>query len=113
MLGRKLISVGALVGVVAVVRISVSLRRAFSANPHELSSVLTRFGYSSPPSEAELFVIGYQYALLRRSFPELDGTSVQRGQNALLLWFILLFAGVLIGLAGLVVEASELNAARI
>jgi len=113
MLGKKLLSVGAFFGLVALARIRVSFRRAFSAHPHEATSVLTRLGYSSPPSEAELLMVGYKYALLRRPFPELDGTAVQRGHNVLLLWFILLFAGVLIGLAGLVVEAAEINAARI
>jgi hypothetical protein len=112
-LGKTLLSVGLGISVVALARINLSLRRAFSANPHEVSSALTRLGYSSPPSEAEILIVGYQYALLRKPFPELDGTTVQLRQRALSLWFVFLFAGVLIGLAGLVIEAVEINAARI
>ena len=113
MLGKTLLSVGIGMSVVALAKINLSLRRAFSANPHEVSLVLTRFGYSSPPSEAEILIVGYQYALLRKPFPELDGTTVQLRQRALSLWFVFLFAGVLIGLAGLVIEAVEINAGRI
>jgi hypothetical protein len=107
MLGRKIIAAGTFVGVVALARISVSLRQAFAANPQEVSSVLARFGYSSPPGEA------YKYALLRRPFPELDGTAAQRKRSSLGFWFVLLFAGVLVGLAGIVVEVVETHAARI
>jgi hypothetical protein len=113
MLGRKIIAAGTFVGVVALARISVSLRQAFAANPQEVSSVLARFGYSSPPGEAELMIVGYKYALLRRPFPELDGTAAQRKRSSLGFWFVLLFAGVLVGLAGIVVEVVETHAARI
>jgi hypothetical protein len=113
MLGKRIFAGGIFVSVVALARIRASVRGAFHANPLEVSLLLTRLGYSSPPSEAELMIVGYQYALLRRHFPELDGTAVHRGQNALLLWFVLAFAGVLIGLMGIVVEFIEIKEARI
>jgi hypothetical protein len=114
MLGKRLFAGGMFVSVVALARFRASVRGAFHANPLEVSSLLTRLGYSSPPSEAELMIVGYQYAFLRRRpFPELDGTAVHRGRNALLLWFVLALAGLLIAVAGLIVELVEINADRL
>jgi len=113
MVGKQFLGVGLGISVVALARINLSLRGALSANPHEISSALTRLGYSSPPSEAEILKLGYQYALLRKPFPELNGTAVQLRQRALSVWFVFLFAGALIMLVGFVMEAIEIHAARI
>src|ERR1700722_11581182 len=113
MVGKQFLGVGLGISVVALARINLSLRGALSANPHEVSSALTRLGYSSPPSEAEILIVGYQYALLRKPFPELDGTTLQLRQRELSLWFVFLFAGVLIGLVVFVIEAVEIKAGRI
>jgi len=113
MLGKQLIGVGLGISVLTLARINLSLRGAFSAHPNEVSSALARLGYSSPPSEAEILILGYQYALFRKPFPELNGTVVQLRQKALSVWFVFLLAGVLITLAGLVMEGVEIHAARI
>jgi len=45
-------------------------------------------GFSPQPSEAERLIIGYQYALLRRTIPELSGTAVAGERTTLLLWLL-------------------------
>jgi len=63
-------------------------------------------GFSPQPSEAERLIIGYQYALLRRTIPELSGTAVAGERTTLLLWFAVLFVGVAVGLVGLVMATA-------
>jgi hypothetical protein len=113
MLGKKFLGAGIGISVVAIARISFSLRSALSTNPREIASALKRLGYNSPPSEAELLILGYQYALLRKLFPELEGTAIQLRRRGLTLGFVFLFTGALIILAGFVIEFAEMGATRI
>jgi hypothetical protein len=103
--GRKVMSAGTFIGAIGVVRIRVLIRRANVAHPNEMADLLARLGYSEKSFEGSLMVIGYQYAVLRRPFFEMNGTSLER--NALLLWFAVLFTGVALGIAGLVMEFLE------
>jgi len=52
-------------------------------------------------------VIGYQYAVLRRPFLEMNGTSLERERGVLLLWFVVFFTGLALCIAGLVMESLE------
>ena len=103
---RRLMSAGALLGTIALVRIGVTLRGALSAHPERVSQLFSRLGYSPHPSEAEVLIVGYQYAFLRRTFPEFEGTPVERERTAIFLWFAVLFVGVAIGLVGVVIAAT-------
>jgi hypothetical protein len=103
---RKLMAVGSLLGTVALVRIGVMLRGALSAHPDRTARLFLRLGYSPQPNEAEMLIVGYQYAFLRRSFPEFEGTAVEQERTALLLWFSVFFVGLSIGLAGVVMAAT-------
>ncbi len=100
-------SAGTLLGATGLVRIQVLLRRANVAHPKELADLVARLGYSNKLYEGSLMVIGYQYAVLRRPFSEMTGTSFERERNALLLWFVALLAGVALGIAGFVMEFLE------
>ena len=111
MLGKQLLGIGLGLSVLALAKINLSLRGAFSAHPHEISSALTRLGYSSPPSEAEILIFGYQYALLRKPFPELNGTAVQLRQSALSVWFVLTICRCA-GNAGWVCDGGSRNTRR-
>jgi len=102
---RKVIAAGTVLSAVALVRLGVSLRRAFSAHPQETARLFSRLGYSAQPNESELLIVGYRYALLRRPFAELEGTAAERERNGLQIWFTLFLAGVAIGLAGLAMAA--------
>jgi hypothetical protein len=68
---------------------------------------MARVGYSLDPNEGEIFVVGWQYAVLRRSFPELSGTAVEHERTAILLWFTLFFIGITIGISGLAMQVAE------
>jgi hypothetical protein len=105
--GRKVMSAGTFIGAIGLVRIQVLIRRANVAYPKEMADLLARLGYSEKSFEGSLMVIGYQYAVLRRPFFEMNGTSLERERNALLLWFAVLFTGVALGIAGLVMEFLE------
>jgi hypothetical protein len=96
---------GAFLGTAALVRIAVTLRGALSAHPDRTARLFLRLGYSPQPNEAEMLIVGYQYAFLHRSFPELEGTAVEEERTALLLWFTVLFVGVAIGLVGVVIAS--------
>jgi hypothetical protein len=102
---RKLLAAGTVLGTVALVRIGVTLRGALSAHPDRTERLFLRLGYSPQPNEGEMLVVAYQYAFLRRSFPEFGGTAIEQKRTALLLWFAVFFVGVAIGLGGLVIAA--------
>jgi len=106
-IGRKVMSVGTLLGAIGLVRIQVLIRRAHSAHPQELEGLLARLGYSEKSAEASLMIIGYQYAVLRRPFLEMSGTSLERERSELLLWFAVMFIGVALGIAGIAMEVLE------
>jgi hypothetical protein len=103
---RKLIAAGSLLGTVELVRVGMTLRGALSAHPDRTARLFLRLGYSPQPNEAEMLIVGYRYAFLRQSFPELEGTAVEQERTALLLWFAVLFVGLAIGLVGVVMAAS-------
>ncbi|MDB6086223.1 MAG: hypothetical protein JWN43_4104 [Gammaproteobacteria bacterium] len=100
-------SVGTLLGAVGLVRIQVLIRRAHSAHPQEMEDLLARLGYSEKSVESSLMIVGYQYAVLRRPFLEMSGTSPEREKSALLLWFAVMFTGVALGVAGIAMEVLE------
>src|SRR6202790_1822542 len=93
-IGRRVMSVGTLLGAIGLVRIQVLIRRAHSAHPQEMEDLLARLGYSEKSVESSLMIVGYQYAVLRRPFLEMSGTSLERERSALLLWFAVMFTGV-------------------
>lgn len=97
-------SAGTLLGAIGLVRIQVLIRRASVSHPKEMADLIARLGYSEKSFEGSLMVIGYQYAVLRR---QMNGTSLERERNALLLWFAVIFTGVALGIAGLVMEFLE------
>jgi hypothetical protein len=97
---------GALLGTLALVRIGVTLHRALSEHPDQTSRLFSRLGYSPQPSEAEMLIVGCRYAVLRRSFPEFEGTAIEQLRTALFLWFAVFFVGLAIGLLGAVVAAT-------
>jgi hypothetical protein len=103
---RKLIAAGSLLGTVALVRIGMTLRGALSAHPDRTARLFLRLGYSPQPNEAEMLIVGYRYAFLRRSFPEFEGTAVEQERTALLLWFADLFVGLAVGLTGAILAAT-------
>jgi hypothetical protein len=109
-IGRGLMSVGTLLGAIGLVRIQVLIRRAHSAHPRELEGLLARLGYSEKSAESSLIIIGYQYAVLRRPFVEMSGTSLERERSELLLWFAIMFIGVALGIAGVAMEVLETGA---
>jgi multisubunit Na+/H+ antiporter MnhG subunit len=45
-IGRRMISVGTLLGAIGLVRIQVLIRRAHAAHPQEMGHLLARLGYS-------------------------------------------------------------------
>jgi hypothetical protein len=100
-------SVGTLLGAIGLVRIQVLIRRAHSAHPREMEGLLARLGYSEKSAEASLMIIGYQYAVLRRPFLEMSGTSLERERSELLLWFAVMFIGVALGVAGIAMDVLE------
>jgi hypothetical protein len=55
----------------------------------------------------ELFVVGWQYAVLPGSFPELSGTAVERERTAILLWFMLFFMGIAIAVSGIAMQVAQ------
>jgi hypothetical protein len=105
--GRKVMSVGTLLSAIALVRIQVLIRHANGAHPKEMADLMTRLGFSEKSFDGSLMVVGYQYAVLRRSFLEMNGTYLERERNALLFWYIILFTGAALGLAGLVMQFVE------
>jgi hypothetical protein len=109
-IGRRVISVGTLLGAIGLVRIQVLIRRAHAAHPQEMGDLLARHGYSEKSVESSLMIVGYQYAVLRRPFLEMSGTSLERERTALLLWFAVMFAGVALGVAGIAMEILEARA---
>jgi hypothetical protein len=109
-IGRRMISVGTLLGAIGLVRIQVLIRRAHAAHPQEMGHLLARLGYSEKSVESSLMIVGYQYAVLRRPFLEMSGTSLERERTALLLWFAVMFAGVALGVAGISMEILEARA---
>jgi hypothetical protein len=106
-IGTKLISVGVLLGAIGLARSQVLIRRAYLAHPEEARNLLSRLGYSDKSVEASLLIVGYQYAVLRRPFEEMSGTSLERERNALLLWFAVMFVGVAVGIAGVGLQIVE------
>jgi hypothetical protein len=100
-------SVGTLLGAIGLVRIQVLIRRARAAHPQEMEALLARLGYSEKSVESSLMIVGYQYAVLRRPFLEMSGTSLERERSALLLWFAAMFTGVALGVAGIAMEVLE------
>jgi hypothetical protein len=103
-------AVGTLLGAIGLVRIQVLIRRAHSAHPKEMEGLLARLGYSEKSAEASLTIIGYQYAVLRRPFLEMGGTSLERERSELLLWFAIMFIGVALGIAGIAMEMLDARA---
>jgi hypothetical protein len=106
-IGRKVMSVGTILAATGLVRIQMLVRRANVAHPKEMANLLAHLGYAERSLEGSLMVVGYQYAVLRRPFLEMDGTSLERERNALLLWYVVFFTGVSLGIAGLVTEFLE------
>jgi hypothetical protein len=109
-IGRRVMSVGTLLGAIGLVRIQVLIRRAHAAHPQEMESLLARLGYSEKSAEVSLMIIGYQYAVLRRPFLEMSGTSLEHERSELLLWFAVMFIGVALGIAGIAMEVLEARA---
>lgn len=109
-IGRRVMSVGTLLGAIGLVRIQILIRCARSAHPQEMEGLLARLGYSEKSTEASLMIIGYQYAVLRRPFLEMSGTYLERERSELLLWFVVMFIGVALGIAGIVMEVLEAKA---
>jgi hypothetical protein len=109
-IGRTVMSVGALLGAIGLVRIQVLIRRAHAAYPQEVEDLLAGLGYSEKSVESSLMIVGYQYAVLRRPFPEMSGTSLEHERSALLLWFAVMFTGVALGIAGVAMEVLEARA---
>jgi hypothetical protein len=106
-IGRKLSSVGTLLGAIGLVRIQVLIRRTHAAHPREMADLLARLGYSEKSVQPSLLIVAYQYAVLRRPFLEVRGTSLERERSALLLWFAVMFTGGTLGVAGIVMEILE------
>jgi hypothetical protein len=106
-IGRKVMSIGILLGAVGLVRIRMLIGSAQSAHPQEMESLVAQRGLSEKPAEASLIIVGYQYAVLRRPFPEIHGTCLERERSALLLWFVIMFIGVVLVLAGFAIEVFE------
>ena len=104
---RKLMASGALIAAVAHVRLGIRLQHAFSAQPEKSAQLFAGLGYSWPPRESELLVVGFQYAFVRRAYPGLEGTPVEAQRNMLALWCALFVAGAVIGFAGLVLSFVE------
>jgi hypothetical protein len=109
-IGRTVMSVGTLLGAIGLVRIQVLLRRAHSAHPQQIEGLLARVGYSDKFADASLMIIGYQYAVLRRPFLQMSGTSVERHRSELLLWFAVMFIGVALGIVGVALDVLESRA---
>jgi hypothetical protein len=109
-IGRKVMSVGVLISVISLARSQVIIRRAYIAHPRETQKVLSRLGYAGKSVEASLFIVGYQYAVLRRPFQEMSGPSLERELNALLFWLALMFIGIAVGLAGVAIQLAEARA---
>ena len=109
-IGRKLMSVGTLLGAIGLVRIQVLVRRAHSAHPQEIEGLLARLGYAEKSVESSLMIVVYQYAVLRRPFLEMSGTPFERERSELLLWFAVMFVGVALGISGIAVEVLEARA---
>ena len=109
-IGRKLMSVGTLLGAIGLVRIQVLIRRAHSAHPREMDGLIARRGYPEKAAKSSLMIIGYEYAVLRRPFLELSGTSLEHERSELLLWFVVIFIGVALGIAGIAMEVLEARA---
>ena len=109
-IGRKVISVGVLLAAIGLARSQVLIRRAYVAHPRETRNLLSRIGYSDKSVQGSLLIVGYQYAVLRRPFQEMSGTSLERERIALLLWFAVMFIGVAVGIAGLAMEVVEARA---
>jgi len=55
-------------------------------------------------------IVGYQYAVLRRPFLEIRGTSLEFERSELLVWFAVIFIGVALGIAGIAMEILEARA---
>jgi len=106
-LGRKLMSVGTLLAAIGIVRIQVLMQRAYAADPREVTRLLVRLGLAEKSTESSLLIAAYQYAVLRRPCLEVSGTSIERERSALLGWFAVMFIGLAVGLAGVVMEILE------
>jgi hypothetical protein len=106
-IGRKVMSVGILLGAIGLVRVQVLTRRAYAEHPEAMTNVLARLGYTEKPVEASLMIVGYQYAVLRRPFLEIRGTSLERERSGMLMWFAVMFLGVVVGIVGFAMEVME------
>jgi len=93
-MGRRLGAVGTLLGAIGLVRIQVIMQRGYAAHPQEVAGLLARLGFASKSVEGSLLVVAYQYAFLRRPFPEVSGTSLERERSALLLWIVVMLIGL-------------------
>jgi hypothetical protein len=109
-IGRKVMSVGVLLSVIGLARSRVVVRRAYIAHRRETEKLLSRLGYANKSVEASLLIVGYQYAVLRRPFQEMSGTSLERERSALLFWFALIFIGFAVGLVGVAIQVAEARA---
>lgn len=106
----KVTSVGTLLGAIGLVRIQVLMRRAYAEHPQAMAKLLARLGYTQKPVAASLMIVGFQYVVLRRPFPEIGGTSLERERSEMLIWFAVMFAGVALGMVGIAMEVMERRA---
>lgn len=100
-------SVGTLLGALGLVRVQVLIRRAYAEHPQAMANLLARLGYTEKPVEVSLMIVGYQYAVLRRPFLEIGGTSLERERSEILTWFAVMFLGVALGMVGIAIEVME------
>ena len=98
---RMLLSMGNLVAAIAVVRLIVSLRRAFYENPDATSVVFTGLGLPSQPTDSQMLFVGFRYAILRRAYPAFQNTDIERQRNKFAFLYIAMILGALVGLVGL------------
>lgn len=59
----------------------MQIRRACAEHPQAMANLLARLGYAEKPVEASLMIVGIQYAVLRRPFLEIGGTSLERERS--------------------------------
>lgn len=70
-IGRRMISVGTLLGAIGLVRIQLLIRRAHAAHPREMGDMLARLGYSEKSVESSLMIVGS----VRRSSASVPGNE--------------------------------------
>jgi hypothetical protein len=93
---EQLMGIGLLGGVTALVRILVLLNRAAYSNPHEMALALKELGFPPEPTESALLIVGYQYTLLRRRIPQLEGSRLESERASIGLWYVLFIAGAML-----------------